>query len=147
MFSSATGRSPRARWLRMAALLAKQFGLPATKAWPGVHSLQWSPDAPLGSIPRPGACETMCVCVWCVWEPGLVLSSPAHSCDLVLACFRCCSWAYALLSRVEPSLNYKVLVLNRLYKKYTKAETLLIPAPSPFPPLYVGNNLQYKILP
>lgn len=76
-----------------------------------------------------------------------MLSSPAHSCNLVLAYFRCCSWAYAPLSQVKPSLIYEVLVFNSLCKKNTKAEALLIPALSPFPPLFVGNNLQYKVLP
>lgn len=92
-------------------------------------------------------CVRVCASVCCVWEPGLVLSSPAHSCDLVLACFRCCSWAYAPLSQVKPSLIYEVLVFNMMCKKNIKAETLLIPAPSPLPPSFVGNRLRYKILP
>lgn len=76
-----------------------------------------------------------------------MLPPPAHSCDLVLAYFRCCSWAYAPLGQVKPSLIYEVLVFDSLYKKNTKAEALLIPARSSFPPLFVGNNLQCKILP
>lgn len=125
--------------------LAKQFDLLPLRHGPG-----YTPCG--GVLMHPGLdskarslWEKVCVCVWCVWEPRLVLSSPAHSCHLVLAYFRCCSWAYAPLSWVKPRLIYKVLVFNRLYKKYTK--TLLIPAPSSFPPLFVGNNLQYNIFP